>query len=568
MINNLTIWASLMLFAMPIAVRSQEAIAGRVVKGNFAPAMPVQQRPALDLGNFSGADVPAGAEQVMLDINGVRFEGDPCPVPQAASDLRRAMAAPHLTVADLYAHVQAMEQELSQAGYVLTRVIVPPQRIEPGNPVRIKIINGRIDRIEASALPTPIRSPVSARLARLLGQPLLQRDDIERALLVAGDFGGLALRSTFAPGVSAGSTSLILDGAFSTFSGTTGIDRGASDSVGGWGATVSTSLNSPFGAGEQLYFTFQSDPRLGLGRDSGMRVLAAGAIIPLGTDGLTISPEIVGSRILPESRAGVPDSRNEMARASFRLNYPWIRQTNRTVITYATVDYISQRVRVSDFDFTLSSDSYATLRGVIEGQWLPSPQLTLLGSVKLSQGLGEARSVFSNVAGAPSTHQGAGAGFTKLDLTLGLTSQQDGVTASAFLRGQTSFGKPLFNSEQLALDGADALSSLPPGSYAVDEGATLRGELARPVFLRGINGIALSSYVFAGLAAGRIHNPTAVEAANIRAANVGLGMRMRLWRGARDKQALGLGVEFGRAWVDAVRMERASRLNLNLTWNF
>ena len=61
---------------------------------------------------------------------------------------------------------------------------------------------------------------------------------------------------------------------------------------------------------------------------------------------------------------------------------------------------------------------------MVEGQWLPSPGLTLFGSLKLSQGLGAAGSVFSDVAGVPSTHDGARADFTKLNLTAGLNVER------------------------------------------------------------------------------------------------------------------------------------------------
>lgn len=82
MINNIALWASVLLMVLPAAVSGQEALAGRVVKDSFAPK-PSLRRPLLDLGNFAGAEAPAGAEAVALQIRGVQFEGDPCPHPQS-----------------------------------------------------------------------------------------------------------------------------------------------------------------------------------------------------------------------------------------------------------------------------------------------------------------------------------------------------------------------------------------------------------------------------------------------------------------------------------------------------
>lgn len=113
-----------------------------------------------------------------------------------------------------------------------------------------------------------------------------------------------------------------------------------------------------------------------------------------------------------------------------------------------------------------------------------------------------------------------------------------------------------------------ALSSLSPGSYAVDEGVTLRGELARSMPIGASSDIAVLPYVFAAVGGGRLHNPTAVAAGSLRAANLGVELRLRLWRGLRDKQSLGLGLEYGKARIDTVETRQDSRLNLNLNGNF
>src|SRR6202035_1956605 len=89
-----------------------------------------------------------------------------------------------------------------------------------------------------------------------------------------------------------------------------------------------------------------------------------------------------------------------------------------------------------------------------------------------------------------------------------------------------SFGKPLFLSEQFSLDGLDALSGYPSGTFNVDAGATLRGELARPFAFALQGGEALvSPYLFAAGGRGILEEPTVVEQAAIGAASLGLGLR-------------------------------------------
>lgn len=564
--GRLIAWLVLTGLHLPAAAEAQTALAGRVVRDSYAPG-PQAARPALDLGSFSGETPPAGADIVPLEVSGVRFEGDPCPVPAACQLLAAAVGEGGRTVADLFASVHAMETAFAEAGFVLTRATIPPQNVVPGGPIAVGIVNGHIETIDVSALPERIRAPVLGRLAPLLSLPVIRRADIERALLNAGDFGGLALRSTFAPGDEPGGTKLIVDGSFQPINGSIGIGNGASEAVGGWENTASISLNSPFGFGEQLYLSYQSDPQMAFGQGR-MRILAAGALVPLGNDGLTVSPELVWARIVPEPEAGVPDSRNDMARASLRFTYPLVRLVERTVIAHAEVEAVNQRVEATEFATTLSADAYLALRGDVEFQSLPSPDLTLFGSVTLSQGLGGIGSVFDGVADVPSTHPGATPDFTKGNITAGATKTGGRVVVSALLRAQTSFGQPLFNSEQFSLDGIDALSSLSPGVYAVDQGATLRTEVGGSFPVGGAFSTIATPYVFGAIGAGQTFDTTAAESATTRAGGIGAGVRAELWQSEDQTGSLSLGFEIGHSWIDAGTKTETSKVGLTLGWNF
>ncbi len=554
----------------PGAAWAQDAIAGRVVRGSFAPE-PGKAKAVLDIGNFSGARPPAGAESVELTIDGVRFEGDVCPLPAAAERLTQALARREgrkLDVAELYDRVHEMEQEIADAGWVLTRVQIPPQQISPGQPVTIRVVNGYIEKIDVSALPEPVREPVEARLSKLVNAPLPRRADIERALLVAGDLGGLSLRSAFAPGDRPGGAKIILEGSFKRVTGTVGGDRQASPSVGGWGANNSFTLNNLLGASEQIYLAYQGDPGTALKANARMRILAGGALYPIGEDGLILSPELVWARIVPISRKNVPDSENKMGRAAARVSYPAVRQVDRTVIGFFAVEAITQRVQATDFGITLSSDSYLALRAGLDAQEILSPMTSLFGSLKISHGLGSIGSVFGVSADANSTHIGARSDFVKLNASVGANAQLGPLGAFVFLRGQTSFGAPLFNSEQLSLDGSDALSSLSPGVYAVDEGAILRGELRHSYAIDAPVAATVTPYAFTAFGAGVIYNATAVENASTRATGAGAGVRARLWQASDQTQSVSVGVEFGRAWISSASRTQASRVNVFLGVNF
>ena len=84
----------------------------------------------------------------------------------------------------------------ARAGYVLVRVTVPPQELRDHGSLRIVVVDGFIERIEANAVPDRVRALVVERIAALVGRRHITLDEIERWLLTAGDVPGLWLRST------------------------------------------------------------------------------------------------------------------------------------------------------------------------------------------------------------------------------------------------------------------------------------------------------------------------------------------------------------------------------------
>jgi hemolysin activation/secretion protein len=557
------------LLAAPGAARGQEPIAGRIVPDTYRPK-DAPSAPAIDLGRFAGQEPPAGADALAIQPGAVRFVGDPLPLPEAGErlvgDLLRGPQRPALTVAEVFEGAARLERELAGAGYVLTRVLTPPQKIEAGGELVFRVVNGRVDEVDVSALPPVIRSSVEKRLAHLVGRAPLNLAEIERALLIAGDLGGLSLRSTVATGNSPGGVRLVLDGGFNRVSGAAGIDRLASDRVGAWGINGSVAVNSLLGRGDQIYLAYQGDLKTFLREDARMRVAAAGAVFPLGDQGLTVGPEVVWARVRPLPLAGVPDSRNELLRMTLRATAPVVRTRNQNVKAMASLEAVAQTVNAVDFDTVLSADSYLAIRAGLDGQFYPSGSLQFLGSLNVSRGLGDIASPFSGVAGAPPTHRGATGEFTRASALAGMRIQGLTRHASVAVRGQSSFGEPLFNSEQLNLDGPDGMSSLCPGEFAVDQGFTVRAEfgnrLQTPASLPGI----AEPYIFAALGGGEVFDPGGDR--ELRGAEVGFGFRMRFGRLGPRNTPVSLGFEYGRNWINSLENKRDDRANLLLGLSF
>src|SRR5262249_53228936 len=146
-----------------------------------------------------------------------------------------------------------------------------------------------------------------------------------------------------------------------------------------------------------------------------------------------------------------------------------------------SVEYISQQIGAPAFNVLLSHDRYAVARmGPDYSASLPwGASLQLGGS--LSEGLGGRSDVDAFLSGVPLSRIGAGPNFLKINGSA-VASQPlpVGLSFNLIGQGQLSMGKPMLRSEQLAIDGSNAVSAFATGTINVDQGGTIRGELERP----------------------------------------------------------------------------------------
>ena len=124
-----------------------------------------------------------------------------------------------------------------------------------------------------------------------------------------------------------------------------------------------------------------------------------------------------------------------------------------------------------------------------------------------------------------------------------------------------SGGAPMMRPEQISLDGSDALSAFPFGTFNADQGVTLRGELSRPyVFGAGAFNLTASPYVFGAAGRGWLANATRIEQAAFDAATIGVGIRGGVDTAGWPSATVGL--EIARGFTDLAGVRQGVRINL------
>jgi len=517
-------WA---LSMAPSLASGQVVAPSRVTPSTLAPA--AGPPGAITITSPAGLTPPANASNLSVAISNVVVDGGFPELQAETAAITAGIRGKRVTVAEIFAAANAIEQAYAARGYVLVRVAVPPQKLQNGGTLRLVVIDGFIEGLDVRGVPEKQRALVQARLASLIGERHVTLSEIERRLLLASDIPGLSLSSTITRGTAPGGTLLVLEATWNPVAGTLGVDNRLPSSLGNWELNGALAVNSPLGFGEQIYGAASTGYDLGKVFDATtpMQLLGAGAVLPIGVDGLKINPEYTNSVTRPAPILGAPPDVGYYQRFDLRASYPLLLTRAQALTFQATYEWAQEHLSPIGFDTDIYDDQYDVARLQLEDH-LRLPYGLLAATLIFSQGLGGRDETQAALTGVPLSQQGAFPTFSKLGLNATWTEPLPYDFQGALIgQGQTSFGHPLFIAEQFSLDGSQAASAYPLGTFSVDEGATLRGEIQRPFAFVWTQGRAtVAPYIFGAASQGWIDDPTAVQPGHISAESFGLGLRL------------------------------------------
>lgn len=500
--------------------------ASQVTPRDLRPDVP--PKPPVTLPAVPAQPAPPKSAQLFVSVDDIAVDDA---FPEFAVQTQ-SLLPPYLghrvAVAEFYKLAAAIEAIYQQAGYPLVRVVVVPQKLADGGTLRLKVLDGFLERIDAKAVAAATRAGVVETMQPLLGQRHLTSAQLERALTLAGRIPGVALRSALGAGEQTGGAVLTLEGRFSAYAASVEADNRLEGSLGPWETTIQVRLNQPSTRGEQFYGYVSSGPDWSqtLIRDTeARRVIGGGVQIPLGTSGLQLNPEYTWSDTKPRTPAGALPTESAFERFTLRLIYPLILDHVQELTLTGTLDATNQSNAAPDFGITFTQDRLRI--GRLTLNWtgdVPNGHLHVFATGSQGSGGFGARTWsdvvssqigFSRVDVDPT--------FTKLELGAALAQALPlELQSTLSLRGQAARGV-LPSSELFSVDGEDALSTYTSGAISDDGGYTLREELARAFNLSlGGKPLGLSPYVFGAAGKPTTKLPTAQTVGFSSAYGVGL----------------------------------------------
>ena len=522
----------------PVVAEAQTA--SQITPPSFRPNL---ERPGgFALTGGSGLATPLGAEKLFVRLSGIQIKGALPELSAATAELRQRLAGRPVSGAEIFAAARDLEAAYAKAGYVLVRVVLPPQHLVNGTNLRLTVVDGFVERIELKDVPETVRRRIASLIQPLVGHRGITLKEIERRILLAGDTPGVILRSTLAPGRGEGATVLVIDAKYQAVSETLTFDNTLSKSLGRTTLGAGLDFNSVAGLGELLYLRVNGRPADG---ENGFfetyprnRTLAAGLILPLWVDGLTFNAEYTDAHTTPVAVAGIQTT-DTFERLALRLRYAWLRGRSanfNSEVSFDAQDEL-QSLFVGGVPVPLSLDRLRIVRFVNDGDVLTPWGATISGRATASfgiDGLG-ARSAADASPILPLSRQGADASFQKFDILLNYNQAiVEHLAINISARAQTSFNAPLLRSEQIGIANTSGLSAFDAGTVVGDQGYVVRGELQSPWVLPLQNvaifgsplGVVAAPYLFAAYGEVSLKDPTALEASRISASSYGGGLRL------------------------------------------
>ncbi|WP_291297137.1 ShlB/FhaC/HecB family hemolysin secretion/activation protein [Elioraea sp.] len=495
-----------------------------------APA-PATAPPATELPAQPRSGPPAGAENLRFTLTELRIDGATAFTAEQLRPLYAARLGTEISVADLYAMADAITERYRAGGFLISRALVPAQRIDNGV-ARLQVVEGFVSEVGLGPTPDAV---LQARAERaVLGARPLTLRALERSILLLNDLPGVTAQGLIEPApagpVGAARLSVTAESA-RVWQGYVAVDNRGSRYVGPWQATVGGSVSSVIRAYDRVAFRV-----VGASPLKELRYGEIGYETPIGADGWTIAASAFVSRSDPGFTLSRFDTAGESEGFSLGASYPIIRTRAENLrISIAFTPYNSRNDLFGRRDVSPAyEDDMRPLRAALAYDIADGWGGLNGATVELSQGLNAMGA--SPEGRANPSRPGAQSDFTRLVAEasrlqdLGMIA--DGLGLLALVRGQWAFGNPLVAAEQFGVGGARIGRGYDPSEIAGDNG------VAGTLELQWTAGFAPSRYSFMREAtiqpylfwdAGVVTNAKGADTPSASLASTGAGVR--LWLG-------------------------------------
>ena len=456
------------------------------------PVQPTQQRRAPTLEVEGGVERAPCAltgpeyQKIRLTLRTADFEGLKGLTP---ADLRPAYAQfvgrdePISVVCEIRDRAATI---LRNAGYIAA-VQVPEQRIEDGA-VHFRVLMAHLSAVRVRGNASGAEQAIAAYLNQLTKEPVFNRYDAERYLLLASDIPGYTVRLTLrpagtAPGEVIGDVTVQHLPAYVDAN----VQNSGSHELGPWGAVVRAQVYGLTGLGDRTSLALYSTSDL-----HEQQTVQLGEEIRLGPQGLTVADVFTYAWAKPH--VANADLKERTLLNTFEVGYPFIRRQSHTLRGSIGLDYVNQDVQLDGIDLTrdrlrvgfvqlgvdaMSSDFSNPGYSLIEPRWHATATVALRQGLDI---LGASPFCGSDGLGCSATHVPTSTGNGRPTATVlrsNAYAEFRPIPRLTFALGVLAqyAWKPLLSFEQFAAGNYTAGRGYDPGALLGDRGWGTQAEI-------------------------------------------------------------------------------------------
>jgi len=166
----------------------------------FIEPAPPRAQPGGPSVVLPSTEAPAGAATIKVGIRDICIRGSTIYTREQLAPLYADLVGRDVPLQAVYDLAKKITAKYGEAGYSLSRAIVPPQEFSPRGAVPcLQIVEGYIDRVEWPAAVSRYRDFFTHYTAMITAQRPVNVKTIERYMLLAGDLPGLKFSASLKP---------------------------------------------------------------------------------------------------------------------------------------------------------------------------------------------------------------------------------------------------------------------------------------------------------------------------------------------------------------------------------
>lgn len=469
---KLALLAGVSLAALPTFALAQTAVPNstrpELIEKQFdRPPQPKSQIEAV-VPELTPERAPAGAENTIFTLQGVSVDGNTVYSEEEIKPLYADLIGEKVSLKQIFDVAAALNAKYRNDGYILTRVVVPPQTVNDGT-VRLQVVEGYVDDVTIEGEISGDRDLIDGYMEQLKLQKPVNAQDIERLVLLINELPGVTAQSVLRrsdDSVGASTLAIIIED--DPYEGFLTLDNRGTRYVGPTQVSGGFSTNSLLGLYDQFnfrYITTDFSDELALGEFNYTQ--------PVGPYGTVLKLTAVRARVEPGFILAPNEIESDSIRYSAALEHPIIR--SRAENWYVTGQFDYRDSKTTTLDSLTTRDHIRSVSLGTSYDWVDSWLGVTLLSLNASQGLDI---LDATETGTPNLSRAAGhSDFTKVNFDASRLQEIDGpVSLLASFTGQYAFSQ-LLAAQQFSFGGPDFGRAYEPSELTGDHGAAVSLEL-------------------------------------------------------------------------------------------